>query len=49
MTKVVWSTPMSAEFDCSEAEPPVLLGVDDFLRNFDVRLNYREGVVMLEW
>ena len=48
LKKILWSTKKPAEFDCSEAEPPVLLGVDDFLRNFDVTLSYRKGVVTLE-
>ncbi len=49
MTKVLWSTTQAEEFDCSEAEPPVLLGVDDFLRNFKVTLDYHQGIITLEW
>jgi len=49
MTKVLWKTSKDMEFDCSEAEPPVLLGVDDFLRHFKVTLDYQQGLVTLEW
>ena len=49
LKKVLWSTAAPLEYDCSEAEPPVLLGVDDFLRYFKVILDYKQGLVTLEW
>ena len=46
--KVIWS---SGEIliDCTEANPPVLLGTTDFLRHFKVSIDYPKEQLTAEW
>ncbi|MFA6291125.1 MAG: hypothetical protein WC637_05050 [Victivallales bacterium] len=44
----VWSSP-EIEVDCSESDPPVLLGALDFLRNFKLTVDYSNEQLILEW
>ncbi len=45
---VVWtSEPLL--IDCSDAEPMVILGMDEFLKNFKITFDYPNEEVTLEW
>jgi predicted aspartyl protease len=37
------------EIDCSETEPPPLLGASDFLGYFDWSIKYNAGAIVLRW
>jgi hypothetical protein len=43
----VWTQRM--EIDCLESDPPLLLGVDDFLCHFELTLNYPGEEMRLSW
>ena len=47
-TTTVWTSP-EMEIDCSEANPPVLLGAMDFLRNFRWTIDYPNELMIIEW
>jgi len=35
--------------DCIEADIPLLLGVEDFLKHFELTINYPEKLITLRW
>lgn len=45
--KIVWHDRM--EIDCLESDPPLLLGVDDFLRHFKLTIDYPFKTMRLSW
>lgn len=47
MRRVVWKRKM--EIDCVESNPPILLGVDDFLCRFKLAVNYPVEMLTLSW
>lgn len=47
-TRTVWLT-QSALIDCAESNPPVLLGVKDFLSHFKLTVDYPSERLALEW
>ena len=47
MRRSVWTATL--EVDCVETNPPLLLGVEDFLRHFRVTLDYPAETVRLAW
>ncbi len=46
--ETVWSSG-EIEVDCSESNPPVLLGAIDFLRYFKLTVDYVDERLYLEW
>jgi hypothetical protein len=47
MRRVVWERQM--EVDCVESDPPLLLGVEDFLRHFALQIDYPAETMRLAW
>jgi hypothetical protein len=48
LRRVVWrSRPI--EVDCTEANPPVLLGVEGFLEHFKLTIDYPKEKLRLKW
>ena len=47
-TETVWSSG-EIEVDCSESNPPVLLGAADFLKYFKLTVDYADERLSLEW
>lgn len=45
---VVWKS-KSIQIDCMESNPPVLLGVDEFLNHFVLTVDYPKKRIMLSW
>jgi len=45
--KIVWRDRM--EIDCLESDPPLLLGVEDFLYHFKLTINYPSENMRLSW
>lgn len=45
---VVWKSP-AMNIDCVETEPPILLGVEDFLRHFKLTIDYPSQTMRLSW
>jgi hypothetical protein len=48
LTRVVWSAGRR-EFDCVASNPPLLVGVEDFLRHFRLLVNYPAKSLRLSW
>ncbi len=48
LKKAVWSTG-NLEVDCAETNPPVLFGVQGFLKNFDLNVDYPNEIYTLNW
>ena len=46
--RTVWAA-SSVQVDCAESNPPVLLGVRDFLCNFKLTVNYLSENLSLAW
>lgn len=46
--KVVWTSD-EAEIECSETEPPVLIGVKNFLKDFKLIVDYPNQEFQLVW
>ena len=46
--RVVWSSP-HMEIDCAPTNPPVLLGVENFLRHFVLTVDYKAEKIVLAW
>ena len=46
--RVVWSS-THTEVDCAPTNPPVLLGVEDFLRHFVLTVDYKAERILLSW
>jgi hypothetical protein len=46
--RVVWSS-SHMEIDCVPTNPPVLLGVADFLRHFVLTVDYKAERILLAW
>lgn len=47
MRRVVWKRRM--EIDCTESDPPLLLGVEDFLCRFKLTIDYPAKQLTLRW
>lgn len=47
MRHAVWTAAM--EVDCVESNPPLLLGVEDFLRHFKLTIDYPSQTMRLSW
>jgi len=47
MRRVLWRDTL--EIDCVESNPPILLGVEDFLRHFRLAINYPAETMRLVW
>ena len=47
-TRVVWSSG-KLEIDCAPTNPPLLLGVEDFLRRFVLTVDYKAERIRLAW
>ena len=45
---IVWRS-RRLQIDCAESDPPVILGVDDFLARFRVTVDYVRRTVRLQW
>ena len=48
LQNVVWSS-LNMEVDCVEPDPPVLLGVEGFLDQFRLTIDYRHEELPLNW
>jgi len=48
LKKTVWSAG-KIEIDCAESNPPVLIGVEDFLRKFRITIDYPKEKIILQW
>ena len=46
--KVVWSSG-DVEIDCSETNPPTLIGVQNFMKNFKITFDYINSELTLKW
>ena len=46
--RVVWSS-SHTEIDCAPTNPPVLLGVENFLRHFVLTVDYTAEKILLKW
>ena len=46
--KAVWSTG-NLEVDCADTNPPVLFGVQGFLKNFNLDVDYPNEIFSLKW
>ena len=46
--KVIWASE-DVEVECSETEPPILIGVDNFLKNFKLIVDYPNQEFTLQW
>jgi len=46
--QAVWSAE-NILIDCIEADIPLLLGVEDFLKHFELTINYPEKLITLRW
>lgn len=47
MRRIVWKRRM--EIDCVESNPPMLLGVTDFLCQFKLTIDYHREIMTLGW
>ena len=47
-TTTVWSS-ANTEIDCSESNPPMLLGARDFLKYFSWNINYPDEQLIIKW
>ncbi len=45
---VIWKSE-NTKIDCSETNPPVLIGVNNFLKNFKLTIDYPNQEFELEW
>ncbi|MCX6353541.1 MAG: hypothetical protein NTZ78_01400 [Candidatus Aureabacteria bacterium] len=48
MASTVWSS-TDSEIDCAKSNPPVILGVADFLSFFRLTIDYRKEQILLDW
>ena len=48
LKRALWSTG-PREFDCLDSNPPTLIGVEDFLRQFHLLVNYPAQQLELRW
>lgn len=47
-TRVLWSL-RDREIDCVETDPPILLGVEDFLCHFRLTIDYPREEIRMKW